>query len=59
MTSLVAVSSHLPSAVSVASLQDELGLTDAQLRRLQRFYGLSEVRRSQESEAELDRKSVV
>lgn len=53
MTSLVAVSSHLPSAVSVASLQAELGVTDAQLRRLQRFYGLSEVRRSQESEAEL------
>jgi 3-oxoacyl-[acyl-carrier-protein] synthase-3 len=53
MTSLVAVSSHLPDAVSVASLQGELGLTDAQLRRLQRFYGLNEVCRSRESEAEL------
>ncbi|WP_158895879.1 3-oxoacyl-[acyl-carrier-protein] synthase III C-terminal domain-containing protein [Amycolatopsis anabasis] len=53
MTSLVAVSSYLPATVPIASLQGELGLTDAQLRRLHRIYGLSEVCRSPESEAEM------
>ncbi|UJW29251.1 3-oxoacyl-ACP synthase [Saccharothrix sp. AJ9571] len=52
MTSLVAVSAYLPSAVPIESLQGELELTDAQLRRLRRFYGLSEVCRSGESEVE-------
>jgi 3-oxoacyl-[acyl-carrier-protein] synthase III len=53
MPSLIAVSGYLPSTVSIASLQEELGLSDVQLRRLQRYYGLAEVCRSTESEAEM------
>ncbi|WP_406641769.1 3-oxoacyl-[acyl-carrier-protein] synthase III C-terminal domain-containing protein [Amycolatopsis sp. WGS_07] len=49
----MSVSSYLPAAVPIATLQDALGLTDAQLRRLQRIYGLSEVCRSAESETEM------
>jgi 3-oxoacyl-[acyl-carrier-protein] synthase III len=53
VTSLIAVSSYLPAAVPIASLQDDLGLSDTQLRRLHRIYGLSEVCRSDESETEM------
>ncbi|QWF78776.1 3-oxoacyl-[acyl-carrier-protein] synthase III C-terminal domain-containing protein [Amycolatopsis sp. CA-230715] len=53
MTALVGVASHLPPGVPIASLQEELGLTDTQLRRFHRLYGLSEVCRSEEGEVEL------
>ncbi|MFF4399828.1 3-oxoacyl-[acyl-carrier-protein] synthase III C-terminal domain-containing protein [Streptomyces sp. NPDC001480] len=43
MTSIVAVSSCLPETIPIARFQRELRLTDVQLRRYQRFYGLSEV----------------
>jgi 3-oxoacyl-[acyl-carrier-protein] synthase-3 len=53
MTSLVAVSAHLPDTVGVASLQERLGLTDVHMRRYERIYGLSRICRSAESEADL------
>ncbi|MEU3898849.1 3-oxoacyl-[acyl-carrier-protein] synthase III C-terminal domain-containing protein [Streptomyces sp. NPDC045251] len=54
MTSIVAVSSFLPDTIPIARFQRELGLTDVQLRRYQRFYGLSEVCRDpQATETEL------
>lgn len=43
MTAIVAVSSFLPSTVPITELQQDLRLTDVQLRRFRRFYGLSEV----------------
>ncbi|MFF5483669.1 MULTISPECIES: 3-oxoacyl-[acyl-carrier-protein] synthase III C-terminal domain-containing protein [unclassified Streptomyces] len=49
MTSIVAVSSSLPDTIPIARFQRELGLTDVQLRRYQRFYGLSEVCRAPEA----------
>jgi 3-oxoacyl-[acyl-carrier-protein] synthase-3 len=52
MTSIVDVSSHLPASVSLTSLQEQLELTDVQVRRLQRFYGLSEICRTDESEVD-------
>ncbi|MGP3937816.1 3-oxoacyl-[acyl-carrier-protein] synthase III C-terminal domain-containing protein [Nonomuraea sp. KM88] len=46
MTDLREVAVHLPpQRVAIASLRDELGLTDAQLRAFERFFGLSHVRR--------------
>lgn len=54
MTSIVAVSSYLPDTIPIARFQKELQLTDVQLRRYQRFYGLSEVCRDpQATETEL------
>ncbi|MFF4812981.1 3-oxoacyl-ACP synthase [Kitasatospora sp. NPDC001309] len=43
MTSITAVSSCLPDTVPIARFQRRLQLTDVQLRRYQRFYGLAEV----------------
>lgn len=53
MTSLVAVSAYVPTAVSIDSLQDELDLSTSQLRRFRRMYGLSAVCRSSESEVDM------
>lgn len=53
MTSIVAVSSHLPDTVSLGSLQDGLDLTDRQVRFLRRYYGLAEICRTGESEVDL------
>lgn len=49
MTSIVAVSSCLPDTIPIARFQKELQLTDVQLRRYERFYGLSEVCRDPEA----------
>lgn len=43
MTSLVAVSSHLPETVSVEDLREPLGLDDQQVRRFSRLYGLDRI----------------
>jgi 3-oxoacyl-[acyl-carrier-protein] synthase III len=43
MTSLVAVSSHLPETVPVSGLRESLGLNDLQVRRFTRLYGLSRI----------------
>lgn len=53
MTSLVAVAGYTPGAVPIESLQDELRLSDGQLKRLRRIYGLSEVCRTTESEVDM------
>lgn len=54
MTSLVAVSSHLPGTRSVSDLRESLGLNDMQVRRFTRLYGLSEICQApEESEADL------
>jgi 3-oxoacyl-[acyl-carrier-protein] synthase-3 len=53
VTSIVAVSSHLPETVPVAALQVELGLTDSKLRLLRRLYGIAEVCRTTEPEVDL------
>jgi 3-oxoacyl-[acyl-carrier-protein] synthase-3 len=54
MTSIVAVSSCLPDTIPISRFQKELQLTDVQLRRYERFYGLSEVCRDpQATEPEL------
>jgi len=53
MTALMAVSSHLPESVSLADLQHSLELSDRELMRFVRLYGLSEVCRSTLSETEL------
>ena len=53
MTSLVSVSGYVPSTVSIESLKDELDLSDLQLRRFRRLYGLSDVCRSPESEVDM------
>ncbi|MEV4176365.1 3-oxoacyl-[acyl-carrier-protein] synthase III C-terminal domain-containing protein [Nonomuraea sp. NPDC049709] len=46
MTDLREVAVYLPpQRVAIASLQDELGLTDGQLRVFERFFGLSHIRR--------------
>lgn len=46
MTALAAVAAYLPDRrVPIAALADRLGLTQAELRVLRRFHGLSEVRR--------------
>jgi 3-oxoacyl-[acyl-carrier-protein] synthase-3 len=49
MTSIVAVSGCLPDTIPIARFQKELQLTDVQLRRYERFYGLSEVCRDPEA----------
>ncbi|MFE3323810.1 3-oxoacyl-[acyl-carrier-protein] synthase III C-terminal domain-containing protein [Streptomyces sp. NPDC059176] len=43
MTSLLEVSTHWPRQVSLADLQDALGLTDREMRRYGRGFGLSEI----------------
>ncbi|MFI1018826.1 3-oxoacyl-[acyl-carrier-protein] synthase III C-terminal domain-containing protein [Streptomyces sp. NPDC020965] len=43
MTSLEAVSSYLPPTISVEQLRDPLGLTDQQVRRFTRLYGLDRI----------------
>ncbi|MEO3872009.1 3-oxoacyl-[acyl-carrier-protein] synthase III C-terminal domain-containing protein [Nonomuraea sp. B12E4] len=54
MTALEAVSSYLPPGVPVGDLRQELGLSDGELWRFRRFYGLAEVCRAGDmSEAEL------
>jgi 3-oxoacyl-[acyl-carrier-protein] synthase-3 len=46
VTALEAVSSHLPTlGVPIADLQEHLGLSDAQIKVFQRFYGLAQVLR--------------
>ncbi|MFJ8860114.1 3-oxoacyl-[acyl-carrier-protein] synthase III C-terminal domain-containing protein [Streptomyces sp. NPDC102451] len=54
MTSLVAVSSHLPETVPVDGLKESLGLNDQQVRRFTRLYGLDRICKAPgRSEAEL------
>ncbi|MFG2162324.1 3-oxoacyl-[acyl-carrier-protein] synthase III C-terminal domain-containing protein [Streptomyces olivaceus] len=54
MTSLVEVSTHWPSQVSLASRQSALDLSDVELRRYERAFGLSEICRDAErTETEL------
>jgi 3-oxoacyl-[acyl-carrier-protein] synthase-3 len=54
MTSLVAVSSHLPGTVAVDDLKEPLGLDDQQVRRFTRLYGLNRIcQASDQREAEL------
>jgi 3-oxoacyl-[acyl-carrier-protein] synthase-3 len=54
MTSLVAVSSHLPETVSVEDLRGPLGLDDQQVRRFSRLYGLDRICQAPgQSEADL------
>ncbi|WIX90609.1 3-oxoacyl-[acyl-carrier-protein] synthase III C-terminal domain-containing protein [Amycolatopsis sp. DG1A-15b] len=53
MTSLVAVSTYVPTTVAIESLQDELALSAGQVRRFRRMYGLDQVCRSDESEADM------
>ncbi|MFD5409708.1 3-oxoacyl-[acyl-carrier-protein] synthase III C-terminal domain-containing protein [Streptomyces nojiriensis] len=43
MTSLTEVSAHWPTQVSITSRQEALGLTDTELRRYGRGFGLSEI----------------
>ncbi|KAF4406779.1 MULTISPECIES: 3-oxoacyl-[acyl-carrier-protein] synthase III C-terminal domain-containing protein [Streptomyces] len=54
MTSLVAVSSHLPDTVPVDALKEPLGLNDQQVRRFTRLYGLDRICQAPDrSESEL------
>ncbi|MFI6206345.1 3-oxoacyl-[acyl-carrier-protein] synthase III C-terminal domain-containing protein [Streptomyces sp. NPDC051041] len=54
MTSLEAVSSYLPPTISVEELREPLGLTDQQVRRFTRLYGLERICQApDQSEAEL------
>ncbi|MER5311956.1 3-oxoacyl-[acyl-carrier-protein] synthase III C-terminal domain-containing protein [Streptomyces sp. NPDC002773] len=54
MTSLEAVSSYLPPAIPVEELREPLGLTDQQVRRFTRLYGLERICQApDQSEAEL------
>jgi len=54
MTSLEAVSSYLPPTISVEELREPLGLTDQQVRRFTRLYGLEQICQApDQSEAEL------
>jgi 3-oxoacyl-[acyl-carrier-protein] synthase III len=53
MTSIVAVSSHLPPTVPIESLRDDLDLTDRQVRFLRRYFGLADICRTTESEVDL------
>lgn len=54
MTSLEAVSSYLPPTVSVEELREPLRLTDQQVRRFTRLYGLERICQApDQSEAEL------
>lgn len=46
MTSLLAVAAHLPAGrVPITALKDQLGISAAEIKVFQRYYGLSEVRR--------------
>ncbi|HET6860346.1 MAG TPA: 3-oxoacyl-[acyl-carrier-protein] synthase III C-terminal domain-containing protein [Streptomyces sp.] len=54
MTSLVAVSSHLPETVPVDALKETLGISDQQVRRFTRLYGLNGICQAPDrSEADL------
>ncbi|MFE0171830.1 3-oxoacyl-[acyl-carrier-protein] synthase III C-terminal domain-containing protein [Streptomyces sp. NPDC059002] len=54
MTSVVAVSSHLPETVPVHGLKESLGLKDQEVRRFTRLYGLDRICQAPgRSEAEL------
>jgi 3-oxoacyl-[acyl-carrier-protein] synthase-3 len=53
MTALVDVAVHLPEAVPLAAVAGELGLTDRQVGRFRKLYGLDRICRSAESEADL------
>lgn len=53
MTSIVAVSTHLPDTVAFESLRHGLDLSDRQVRFLRRYYGLEEICRTSESEVDL------
>jgi 3-oxoacyl-[acyl-carrier-protein] synthase III len=54
MTSLIDVSSYLPPTVAVTELSDRLGITDDQVRRFRRLYGLDRIcQAAGQSEAEL------
>ena len=48
MTALAAVASYLPRRVPIASLRDQLGLSNPELKVFLRYYGLSEVCREDE-----------
>ena len=43
MAGLISVGRHLPDTVPVARLQEPLGMTDAQVRRFTRLYGLGRI----------------
>jgi len=53
VTAIVSVSSYLPRTVPVASVAAELGVTDRKLHFMRRYYGLSEICRTDEREADL------
>jgi 3-oxoacyl-[acyl-carrier-protein] synthase-3 len=53
MTSIVAVSAHLPDTVPVGPLLESLGLDAVRVLRYQRIYGLSKICRTADSEADL------
>ncbi len=53
MTAIVAVSSYLPKTVPVEAVAAELGLTDRKVQFLRRYYGLSEICRTDESEVDI------
>ncbi|HEX4704919.1 MAG TPA: 3-oxoacyl-[acyl-carrier-protein] synthase III C-terminal domain-containing protein [Pseudonocardiaceae bacterium] len=53
MTALLAVATHVPETVPLAALAAELGLSDQQVRRFGKLYGLDRICRSDASEAEL------
>jgi 3-oxoacyl-[acyl-carrier-protein] synthase III len=53
VTSIVAVSSHLPDTVPVEALQAELGLTASKVRLFRRLYGIAEICRTAASEVDL------
>jgi 3-oxoacyl-[acyl-carrier-protein] synthase-3 len=53
MTAIVAVSSHLPATVTLADVQDELGLSDRKVAFMRRYFGLAEICRTDEREVDL------
>ncbi|MFJ6215754.1 3-oxoacyl-[acyl-carrier-protein] synthase III C-terminal domain-containing protein [Streptomyces sp. NPDC092296] len=50
---LLAISSHLPETIPVSGLQDRLALSDQQVRRFTRLYGLDRICQSAASEVDL------
>lgn len=53
MTAVVAVSTHLPGTVGLAEVAAELGLSDRRVQFMRRYYGLAEICRTDEPEADL------
>ncbi|MFJ9695825.1 3-oxoacyl-[acyl-carrier-protein] synthase III C-terminal domain-containing protein [Kitasatospora sp. NPDC101183] len=59
MTAISAVASHRPKTVPLADLQQDVGLTDGQLRQYERYYGLADIcREPGEGETQLLRQAV-